>query len=284
MQRHPRRRRTHRAGTPFTGRLRLYLTALGALAALFLLILLLRPSTQLLNAPEIARAQRLGVLRVGVLSDAPGFCVLDNSGADGLEVALAHELAKRIFPDIDPDISVEFVAVNQYSALPHIKQGDIDIAFAMQRNGGSTSYSYSSVYFKDSVRLLCRSGDERLPVNGRNLGLIEGSAAQAAWKSYEQENNAGLKAIYYPSYPDLVTALRASEVDLIGVPGSQAASMTGAGVSQSDTVLGSVGYVAVSSAESPAFALLADLEIQQMQRDGELNSLIAQYGLTQYEA
>lgn len=281
MQKNPRRRRVHRA--LFKGQLRLYITALGALAALLLLILLLRPSAQLLNAPEIARAQRLGVLRVGVLLDAPGFCVLDGKGGDGLEVALARALAKKIFPDIDPEVSVELVAVNQYTALPHIKQGDIDIVFAMQRNTDSDSYSYSSVYFKDSVRLLCRSGEERLPVNGRNIGLIESSAAQAAWKTYEQETNAGLKAVYYPSYPDLITALRAGSVDLIGVPGSLADGLIEAGVSQSDTMLGSVGYVAVSSSESPAFALLADLEIQQMQRDGELDALIAQYGLTQYE-
>jgi ABC-type amino acid transport substrate-binding protein len=283
VQRNPRRRRVHRTGAPFKGQLRLYLTALGALAALLLLIFLLRPSAQLLNAPEIARTQRLGVLRVGVLSDAPGFSVLDGSGADGLEIALAYELAKKIFPDIDPEVSVELVAVNQYTALPHIKRGDIDITFAMQRNTGSDSYSYSSVYFKDSVRLLCRSGDEKLPVNGRNIGLIEGGAAQAAWKSYEQETSAELKAVYYPSYPDLISALLAGDVDLIGVPGSLAAGLTGAGVSLSDTVLGSVGYVAVSSSESPAFALLADLEIQQMQRNGELNALIQRYGLTQYE-
>lgn len=283
MQRNPRRRRVHRANAPFKGQLRLYLAALGAIAALLLLILLLRPSAQLLNAPEIARAQRLGVLRVGVLSDAPGFCVLNGGGGDGLEIALAHRLAKKIFPDIDPEVSVELVAVNQYTALPHIGQGDIDIAFAMQCNTGSDSYSYSSVYFKDSVRLLCRSGEEKLPVNSRNIGLIEGSAAQAAWKSYEQENTTGLKAVYYPSYPDLIVALRAGDVDLVGVPGSLAAGLTGAGISLSDTVLGSVGYVAVSSSESSAFALLADLEIQQMQRDGGLDALIAQYGLTQYE-
>ncbi len=280
MQRHPRRRRVHRADAPLRKQMRLYLTALGALAALFLLILLLRPSSQLLNAPEIARAKRLGVLRVGVLSNAPGFSVLDANGGDGLEIALARELGKKIFPDIDPEVSVELIAVNQYTALPHIKQGDIDIVFAMQRNTGSDSYSYSSAYYHDPVRLLCRSGEEHTALNGRNIGLIEGGEAQSAWKTYEQEHDTGSKAIYYSSYPDLIVALRAGDIDFIGVTGSHAASLIGAGVSLNDTVLGSVGYVAVSSSESSSFALLADLVIQELQRDGKLDALTAQYGVS----
>jgi ABC-type amino acid transport substrate-binding protein len=140
--------------------LRLYLAALGAIAALLLLILLLRPSAQLLNAPEIARAQRLGVLRVGVLSDAPGFCVLNGGGGDGLEIALAHRLAKKIFRTSTLKFRWNWSRINQYTALPSSGREIIDIRIrhAMQRA------AILKLFLAYTLRIpcgwLCRSGEE----------------------------------------------------------------------------------------------------------------------------
>ncbi len=284
MQRRPRRRQAHRAGGLASGQLRLYLTVAGIIIALVLLILLLRPASQLLNAPEIARAKRLGVLRVGVLADMPGFSVVKNGSGEGLEVSLAHALAKQIFPDMDPQVSAELVAVNRYTAISHLKKGDVDVVFAMQRNTGSDLYTYSAPYFTDSVQLLCRAGTEHDALKAKSIGMIENSESAAAWKIYDQKNDAMLKAQYYASYPDLVSALRAGKVDYVAVPGAVVSSLLTSGITVHDTSLGPAEYVAVSMAESPSFALLADLVIQQMQGDGELNALISQYGLTQYTA
>ena len=285
MQKRPRRRQVHRAGALAGGQLRLYLTMAGIVIALVLLILLLRPASQLLNAPEIARAKRLGVLRVGVLTNMPGFSVVDNNGSgEGLEVSLAYAISKQIFPDMDPQVAVELVAVNRYTAISHLKKGDVDVVFAMQRNTGSDLYTYSAPYFTDSVRLLCRAGTEHDALKAKSIGMIENSESAAAWIEYDQEHDAMLTAKYYASYPDLVTALRAGKVDYIAVPGAVVPGLLASGIAVHDTSLGPAEYVAVSMAESPAFALLADLVIQQMRDSGELNALITQYGLTQYSA
>ncbi len=280
MQKRRHRRHVHHSRGLLQGRWRLLLPALAGAALLLLLILLLRPSSQLLNAPEIARAQRLGILRVGVRSDVPGFSM----NGDGLEVAIARKVAARIFPDMDPSVTLELINVTAYTALPKLASGDIDLAFALQRNTGSSSYTYSGAYYTDSVRLLCRAGSETVPLSAKRVGLIEGSEAEAAWKAYNTKNDATLSASYLASYPDLVTALLAGRVDFIAVPGVHIAQVLQDGVALHQTQLGKADYVAVSSSESPAFALFADLTIQEMQRDGELDALIDHYGLSQYRA
>lgn len=280
MQKRRHQRRVHHARGLLQGPWRLLLPVLAGAALLLLLILLLRPSSQLLNTPEIARAQRLGVLRVGVRSDVPGF----SQDGDGLEVAIARKVAERIFPDMDSSVTLELINVTAYTALPKLASGDIDLAFALQRNTGDSAYTFSGTYYTDSVRLLCRPGSEATALSAQHVGLIEGSEAEAAWKAYNTKNDTALTATYFASYPDLVTGLLAGRVDFIAVPGVHIAQMLQSGVALHGAPLGKVNYVAASSAESPAFALFADLTLQEMQRNGELDALIGYYGLSEYRA
>ncbi len=250
------------------------LFVLGA-GLLVLLAGLLRPSSQLLNMPEIAAVKRRGVLRAGVRTDVAGFA----ENGEGLEVALARALAKRIFPELDPSASLELVPVNAYTSLPKLKSGTIDIAFALLRNTGDKAYAYSGAYYSDPIFMLVKRGDENAALKNRRVGLIDLSAAAFALKQYNEANSAELEACYYASYPDLITALKNGAVDFVAIPGAFVEGYVDDEIKKSGLMLGSISYVAVSDAESPAFALLTDTLISQMQKDGTLKALILKYGL-----
>lgn len=262
-----------------TGMLRIALLLLGGAVALLLLILILHPSNQYFNSPEIQRARRVGVLRVGVLTNAEGF----SANEDGLEVELARALCKRIFPELDPGATLELVSVNANTALPKLNNNTVDILFARQRALDSGSYTYSGSYYSEAIKLLCRPGDEAIALDNQVVGLIDGSAEKSAWASYVAAHENGLKAKYYPAYQDMCIALKNGNIRLIAVPASQIPLLSIWGFSEHQTQLGAASYVAVSSLEAPGFALMADLIIRELERDGTLNAMISQYGLLKYK-
>ena len=260
-------------------RLRLLLVA-APVVIVVLLLVLLRPVNQLLNTPELLRAQRLGVLRVGVRMDMPGF----SENEDGLEVAIAREVARRIFPELPPEVSLELTSVTAYTAQPKLTSGEIDLAFAQIWDTGDTQYAYSAPYYQDSVRLICRKGDERASLSAGLLGMIQGSAAESAWKAFSQKRDNSLQGVYYASYPDLVAALKAGKISFIAACGAQLPRLLEEGLSLHETPIGSVGYVAASYTDSSAFAMMASEVTRDMEEDGTLQTLIAQYGLNTYQS
>jgi len=282
MQKRRNRRRIHPTmANLLQKRLRLFLIVAAVLAVVLLLILL-RPQDQLLNTPELLSVQHVGVLRVGVRTDVPGFA----QNGEGLEIAIAREIAQRIFPKETPDISLELVPVTAYTALPKLTSGEIDLAFAQLSNASAAEYAYTAPYYKDSVRLICRKGDERAGLSGGRIGMIEGSAAHSAWKAYAQRQSfaAPVSFQYYASYPDLVTALKTGKISFIAACGAQVPELLQKGLSLNETVIGTASYVAACSQVNAAFAMLADTVIDDMKQDGTLDALIAQYGLSAYQA
>lgn len=259
-------------------RLRLLLLA-APVVIVVLLLVLLRPANQLLNTPELLRAQRLGVIRVGVRMDMPGF----SENEDGLEVAIAREVARRIFPELPPEVALELTSVTAYTAQPKLVSGEIDLAFAQIWNTATEGYAYSTPYYEDSVRLICRKGDERASLSAGLLGMIEGSAAESAWKAFSQKQDNSLQGVYYASYPDLVAALKSGKIAFIAACGAQLPRLLEEGLSLHETPIGSVGYVAASYADSSAFAMMASEVIRDMEEDGTLQTLITRYGLNTYQ-
>ncbi|MDR1619244.1 MAG: transporter substrate-binding domain-containing protein [Clostridiales bacterium] len=244
-----------------------------------MLILVMRPSTQYLNAPEVQRIQRMGVLRVGVRTNVPGFA---ENGA-GYEIEIARATARRIFPDVDTDVSLELVPVTQSSALAKLVSGAIDLTFSRQWNTDNEAYMYSGSYFKEGIYLLCRPGYESVALADQEIGFIDGSAELRALNIYNTDYKTALTSRTYASYPDMALALKKNEVPYIAVPGRQAQTLLDWDITVADTRLGAVDYVAVSLAEYSALALLADLVIQEMQNEGKLDQWAIQYGISAYK-
>lgn len=279
---HQRRRNARRKSLSWLqGKIKPFLLiALGAIA-LIILVLVLRPSSQLMNSAEIARAQRLGVLRVGVRTDVPGF----NAGGEGLEIMLARELTAMIFPGEDPGIMLELVPVTAYTALTKLDHGDIDVTFSLQRNRGSSDYTYSEPYYMDTMYVLCRPENISTPLEGKTVALIAGTAGEIGWQRYVSRTGSAVAAhTDYAAYPDLIMALLHGKEDFVVIPGAVVDEFLTDGVVIHSQTMDAVGYVAVSRAEKPAFALLAGLMIEDVERSGLLDTWIAAYGLGAHRA
>lgn len=263
------------------GMLRIAVVLLVCAAALIALVFSLRPSVQYLNAAEIQRISRLGVLKVGILTDAPGFA----SNEQGLEVELARALGKRIFPDLDPDAAVELVPVNANTAVPKVRNETVDISIAMQWAATPDGYAYSIPYFADAVRLLCLPGRENTPLAaGQTVGIISGSGVRRVWEQFNTEAELGLQATEYVAYQDMCIALSNGNVHYIALSASHVRLLEGWGFVQHRQSLGALEYVGVTGLDKPALASLLDLVIQDMQKDGSLEALVQQYGLSGYRA
>lgn len=264
---------------PLRGMLRIAVVLIVLAVAIVAFILLLRPSNQYLNSPEVSRAQRLGVLRVGVLQDMPGF----SEGDKGLEVELARMLSARVFPNLDADAALELVPVNTYTALPKLDNDEADIIFAMQPAPNAELYASSSPYFSDSVRVFCLPGDEQAPLDGRKIGFVQGGNARAAALRYAENNDMAIEPEEYASYEDMCIALYNGNIRFIALPASHAPKIAQWRLATHSQPLGAIRYVAICALENEAFALLADLIIQELKSDGTLAAMIFQYGLSGYE-
>lgn len=265
------------------GHIKLALLILGGALLLLIIALALRPSSQILNMPELARVQREGLLRVGVRSDMPGFADHD----EGFEIALARALAARIFSDIDPDAVLDLVPVNAHTAIAKLDNNAVDIVIAMQEAQSEESYTCSAPYFHEKIVLLCRAGEERAALGNKKIGAIPKSAASLAWDSFAQKDDTAKSATLvsnFASYPDMCEALLRGIIDYIAIPATQAVNFTTPQISLHAQAVGSVGYVAISTLEEPGFAMLADVVIAELQKDGKLLEWVNQYGIGQYMA
>lgn len=265
------------------------LRILGLLALLALvvlvLVLALRPGSQFINMPEIARVQRIGVLRVGVRTDVPGFSYENEQGVlEGLEVELAKALCEEIFPGKSTDVTLDLVPVTAFTARPRVVAGDIDITFSMQFSASSSSYAYSKAYYEDTIVILCKEENANIPLARQNIGLIEGSPAEAAWKTYSVQAREGQAptCTYYASYPDLVLALQHNRETFIAVPGALVSACMQQGIVVHGEALGVARYVALCYMDTPAFSMLADQVIEDARKDGRLEAWVRQYGLSAY--
>lgn len=279
----PRRRRQRTAKRTISqllsGRLRLLLPIGAGVVVLALLFLLLRPQAQVMSAEEIQRARRDGVLRIGILEDMPGF----SSKEEGFEVELARAISREALPDLDPDVALEFVHVNEYTARAHLIDEKIDLAIALQIAPTSTSYAYSSPYYTDTVYILCRPAYADVALERMELGVVRDSAGHRLLLAYNEKNeDAQLSFTIYASYPDLQRALVTGNANFIAVPGVYMEATKTEDMVVHTTTLGPARYVAVSSSKTPAFAGLADIVIRELSGNGTLDAWAVQYGVSEH--
>lgn len=248
----------------------------GAVVALLLLALLIRPEQELMNTPEIKNIEESGVLRVGVRTDMPGF----SDGEDGFEIWLAEQLAARLFPDTDSLNSLELYVVSPKSAAAHIANGDVDIVIAAQAKGASSAFAYSSSYYTDTLVFLCAEGGETADIRTAAVGTIQQSVASTRFANWlEAEKLPAEQQTNFASYDDMFSALRSGRIDLALVQGAYAAKYADEGFSTLAEPFGTVEYAAASGTDSSAVVQLFDMVLEELKRDGKLVSVAESYGL-----
>ncbi|MBQ1893752.1 MAG: transporter substrate-binding domain-containing protein [Clostridia bacterium] len=283
--------------------LRIVLIALGVILLGVIAAVLLKPETRLMSSVEIKRIESKGVLSVAVRDDMPGFC----EDGKGLEAELARLLAEKILPDSEEP--VKLVPCSSKTLTAKLKDGSADIAIAMQPATLGSAYSYSYPYYTDTVYLmtLTKEASEKAPTELK-IGYIPDTPAGNVFASYaaginktpEQglidrllkkpkptpdPNAPTVESVKLGSYDDLLAALKKGDID--------AAVMSGVYINKycrvladkteiteyylSETEIGRLRYCIIASSDEPALAQLADMLIYEMQENGSLERLIAEY-------
>lgn len=269
---------------------RTILIGAGILALIIVLIVVSRPEPQLMSSLEIQSVEERGILRVGVREDVPK---LSDDG-EGIEVALAQLLAKRMLPHLPGESAVKLVTVSSATAGARLDDASIDAAIALLEKDASPKYLYSDAYYQEPARFLVREGMESDPIHNITVGCIQASpwmssssgdklpsAGQKLLTAYvEAHPSDGIAIKTFASYDDLLTALQNGTIG--------AAVMTDLYMnmyresytfSVSPAVLGNVEYAMAVSTDSPAFIQLFNLMLSEMKADGSLLALYREHGL-----
>lgn len=278
--------------------LRIALYVLAAIAVIVIGAVLNRPKDQLMNAAEMKRISDRGVLIVGVRDDTPGFAL----DGEGLEVELARLFADYLLPETEADAAVKLITVSSQTASTKLSDGSIDVAIALMQRGASSKYSYSYPYYTDTCRVAVNEGSEDTPLDQMTIGYVQNTAGQNVLNRYIDEHETKVERSFidrlrghtpelpadavtftkqaFASYPDMLNALREKRIDgavLTGVYADRYGESYD--FTFHDTELGKVEYAITASADEPAIAQLADVFIYGLRRSGELDALLAKYGL-----
>ncbi len=270
------------------------LTVVGAVLALVLFAYSLRAEPVLMNSAEIATIWDNGVLRVGVRTDMPKLA----ENGEGFEVALAKLLAARIMSasgDKNAAKSVELVEVNPMNVSAKLTDGSIDAAICLMPRGVYSGFAYSRAYCAEDIYFLTRPGEENKAIKGIKIGCIQsasntdlyvpsGATYNALLSYIEAHPDDGLSAkdsiVAYAAYGDLLDALSSGQVDVVALPSLLAEKYAAAySFGISPTRAGALSYAVACLAEESAIASVADMMLAEMEEDGTLDALRAQYGL-----
>ena len=280
--------------------LRIVLFCLAGLAAVSLLIYVLRPKNQLMNTAEMQRIKDRGVLIVGVRDDTPGFSL----NGEGLEIELAQLFADYLLPDTESENAAKLEVVSGQTAVTKLSDGSIDAAIALMQKDASNKYAYSYPYYTDNCIIAVKRGNEKLPLEQMTIGYVQNTAGANVLKSYTSARETKIErtiwdrirgitpelpanAVKYTttafaSYPDLINALASGRIDGAVFTGVYAARYgIGDTYSVHETELGKVEYAITASADEPAIAQLADVFIYELEQSGQLAALLQKYGLTE---
>lgn len=137
-------------------------------------------SESVLTESAIARIQNSGRVRIGVLYTEPPFGEFTERGeVKGLDADLARALAEAW------GVELRLRQVTRQTALELLASNDIDLLVAAQvhRRELDRTIEFSQTYYLGSLSVMVRADDSAGDLgglNGRKLGVVMGSAAEAS--------------------------------------------------------------------------------------------------------
>lgn len=175
-------------------------------------------SSKLLNSAAIQKIVKKGTLNVGVKQDVPnfGYYSAKTNTYQGMEIDLAKKIAKEL------NVKVNFTAVTPQTREALMDNGTIDMLIATYTitDERKASYAMSNPYYYDQIGFLVqtKSGYKKLSdLNGKTIGVSQGSSAKAAVEEYASANNLKFNYVQLGSFPELAVSLYAHRVDAFSV-------------------------------------------------------------------
>ncbi len=235
------------------------------------------------EAADIQKIKDNGVLKVGCKVDVPKFGYKDpkTNEIDGFEIDIARAIAKKIFGD---ETKVDLEAVTAKTRGPLLDSGEVDIVaatFTITEERKQT-YNFSDPYFIDGVGLLVKkdAGIASLKdLDGKKIGVAQSATSKKAVQ--EEADKLGIKVEFleFATYPEIKAALDSGRVQCFSV---DTAILFGY-LDDSTVVLGDrfapQEYGIASKKGNDALAKLINDTINEMAANGEIDALIAKWGL-----
>jgi polar amino acid transport system substrate-binding protein len=239
------------------------------------------PTPEATYPPQMATMARIlarGEMVVGVRYDLePLSYITANSELAGLEIDLAHELARRWLGNPE---AVRFRQVRSDSAFQHLAKGTVDIVLAgvIHTQEMETQADFSPVYFMDGLAFLTFP-DANIPdttgLQGRRIGVV-------TWTGSSTIINATVPVsktfVSYDNFFDAIEALRTRQIDVYGDMRHrlERARRLVAGT----VVVAQTTWEPIAMAyrqDDPFFADLVALTFQDMAVDGTRDALYARW-------
>lgn len=170
-------------------------------------------SDALVTESTLARVERDGVVRVGLLYNAPPFGSLNVRGeVVGYDVDLARSMAEAWGVEFEP------VQVTRQTAIELLKNGMVDMLAAAQvhRRELDSQIEFSHTYFSGSQSMIVRQDDGAAglaDMTGRKVGYVLGSPSADAVALWIQRTNMQVSSLTYLTLDQALTALVSGEVD-----------------------------------------------------------------------
>ncbi len=167
----------------------------------------------LLNESALARVKRDGVVRVGLLFNAPPFGELNIQGeVSGYDADLARSMAEAW------GVTFEAVQVNRQNAQQILNSGQVDMLVAAQvhRRDLDTAVEFSLTYFPGAQSMLVRGDDGAARLSdmaNRRIGYVLGSTSSEAIFLWQQRAGIGITVESFLTLDQAVAALGRNDID-----------------------------------------------------------------------
>lgn len=253
--------------------------AIAAAAVVLLLVFAAifgRAETQLFSSAEVKTLRERGVLKVGIISDMPGY---------ELEKQIGVRLAEKLLPDVEPDGRVEFVEVTPMTAGTSLDDGTVDMVVGHMSSGMASKYTYSESYYTEECLLAVKQGTSSFALKNFTVGYIQSNrlrktAEDIIVSSYLSKNsglNISKKA--YASYTDMMDGLERGKIGGAALLRQTFNALRSSyDLTETTLIFGTIDYQVMCPGDSAVFSEVATIVIQEMKQSGELEQLYEQYG------
>ena len=237
-------------------------------------------SSKLLNSAAIQKIVKKGTLNVGVKQDVPnfGYYSAKTNTYQGIEIDLAKKIAKEL------KVKVNFTAVTPQTREALMDNGTIDMLIATYTitDERKASYAMSNPYYYDQIGFLVqtKSGYKKLSdLNGKTIGVSQGSSAKAAVEEYASANNLKFDYVQLGSYPELAVSLYAYRIDAFAGDKSILSGCESDKTKILDEGFKTQEYGIASSKSNQELIDYTNDLIAKWQKDGSLQKLYDKYHL-----
>ena len=237
-------------------------------------------TSKLLDSKAVQKIVKRGTLNVGVKQDVPnfGYYSAKTNTYEGMEVDLAKKIADEL------KVKVNYIPVTTQTREPLMDNGTIDLLIATYtiNDERKASYAISTPYYYDQIGFLVLkdSGINKISdLNGKTIGVSQGSSAKAAVEEYASANNLKFNYVQLGSYPELAVSLYAYRIDAFAGDKSILSGYESDKTKILDEGFKTQEYGIASSKSNQELIDYTNDLIAKWQKDGSLQKLYDKYHL-----